>query len=116
MILDDSWYDKAACKKSGTDIFYADFNESGSSGKKKTSEAKKICKRCSVAAECLSYAFNSDERYGVWGTFSTRERLALRRNIDIEIMTIEIAKSIIEEPVAISKNNFKHIVFTKEKI
>jgi hypothetical protein len=116
MNVDEEWYSKAECRNSGTDIFYADFTEAGSSGKKKTNEAKKICKRCSVSAECFTYAFNADERYGVWGSFSTRERLAIRRNIDIEIMTVEIAKSIVLQSVGISKINFKHLVFTKEKI
>lgn len=110
------WYEKAACKDQGADIFYADFSEQGSSGKKKTGDAKKMCRRCEVVAECLTFAFNNDERYGVWGSLSTRERLSLKRNLQIDKMTTEIASSILLEPAGKIKNNFKHIVFIKEKI
>ena len=111
-----SWYEFAACKTQGPDIFYADFTEPGSSGKKKTNEAKKICKHCPVSAECLTYAFNNDERYGVWGSFSTRERLALKRHLEIEEITVKIASGILSESVGRMKYNFKHLIFTKEKI
>jgi WhiB family redox-sensing transcriptional regulator len=42
-------------------------------------DAKAICRRCPVIAACLDYALASDERFGVWGGMSERERHALRR-------------------------------------
>ena len=44
-----------------------------------TREAKKICVGCEVRAECLSYALANDERFGIWGGLSERERRRLKR-------------------------------------
>ena len=41
--------------------------------------AKDLCSRCHVRAECLEYALNNNERYGIWGGKSTRERLIILR-------------------------------------
>ncbi|WP_407672362.1 WhiB family transcriptional regulator [Parafrankia discariae] len=30
-------------------------------------EAKRICSGCEVRAECLEYALENDERFGIWG-------------------------------------------------
>jgi WhiB family redox-sensing transcriptional regulator len=32
-----------------------------------------------VKAECLSYALSNDERFGIWGGLSERERRRLKR-------------------------------------
>ena len=42
-------------------------------------DAKKICTGCDVRAECLSYALSNDERFGIWGGLSERERRRLKR-------------------------------------
>ncbi len=39
------------------------FPEKGGS----TREAKKVCTGCEVRAECLEYALEHDERFGIWG-------------------------------------------------
>jgi hypothetical protein len=44
-----------------------------------TREAKKICTGCEVKAQCLEYALANDERFGIWGGLSERERRRLRR-------------------------------------
>ena len=41
--------------------------------------AKDMCSRCLVVQECLVYALNNNERYGIWGGKSTRERLMILR-------------------------------------
>lgn len=51
------------------------FPEKGGS----TREAKRICAGCDVRAECLEYALAHDERFGVWGGLSERERHRLTR-------------------------------------
>jgi WhiB family redox-sensing transcriptional regulator len=42
-------------------------------------EAAAICERCPVQAACLEYALEHDERFGIWGGLSPRERARLRR-------------------------------------
>ena len=44
-----------------------------------TREAKRICGECPVRAECLEYALEEDERFGIWGGMSERERRKLKR-------------------------------------
>ena len=37
-------------------------------------EAKEICHRCPLEAECLQFALEHEERFGVWGGASETER------------------------------------------
>ncbi len=66
------WHEKALCAQTDPEAF---FPEKGGS----TREAKKICTGCEVRAECLSYALAHDERFGIWGGLSERERRRLKR-------------------------------------
>ncbi len=38
-----------------------------------------MCTSCEVRVECLDYALANDERFGIWGGLSERERRRLRR-------------------------------------
>lgn len=67
-----AWQEQALCAQTGGDFF---FPEPGSSVR----EAKRICGLCEIRAECLEYALSNDERFGVWGGLSEKERLSLRR-------------------------------------
>lgn len=42
-------------------------------------EAKAVCAGCPVAALCLEYALENDERAGVWGSKTPAERRKLAR-------------------------------------
>ena len=44
---------------------------------------------CSVRLECLLYAHNKNEEYGIWGGLSRRERNALARKAERNGMTLE---------------------------
>ncbi|GGU22912.1 transcriptional regulator WhiB [Streptomyces lavendofoliae] len=67
-----SWQDTALCAQTGPDFFFPD---PGSS----TREAKRLCAACDIREACLEYALTHDERFGVWGGLSEKERYALRR-------------------------------------
>lgn len=45
----------------------------------KVSPAKKICATCTVRVECLEYALDHHEKFGIWGGLSERQRRKLRR-------------------------------------
>ncbi len=64
---DNGWRDKAACKSLDTNIFF------GSPKSENISLAKKICKNCSVNAECLKSALTY-QYHGVWGNTTEEER------------------------------------------
>jgi WhiB family redox-sensing transcriptional regulator len=42
-----------------------------------TRAAKAVCAACPVRPECLAYALERGERFGVWGGMSERERRRL---------------------------------------
>ena len=68
------WQERALCSQTDPEAF---FPEKGGS----TREAKRICNRCEVKAECLEYALGHDERFGIWGGLSERERRRLKRRV-----------------------------------
>jgi WhiB family redox-sensing transcriptional regulator len=67
------WQEKALCAQTDPEAF---FPEKGGS----TREAKRVCTSCEVRAECLEYALENDERFGIWGGLSERERRRMRRS------------------------------------
>jgi WhiB family transcriptional regulator, redox-sensing transcriptional regulator len=69
---EQGWQDRALCAETDPEAF---FPEKGGS----TREAKRICTGCEVRAECLEFALGNDERFGIWGGLSERERRRLRR-------------------------------------
>lgn len=69
---EQDWQERALCAQTDPEAF---FPEKGGS----TREAKRICSGCEVRAECLEYALGHDERFGIWGGLSERERRRLRR-------------------------------------
>ena len=68
----EEWQDRALCAETDPEAF---FPEKGGS----TREAKRICSGCEVRSECLEYALAHDERFGIWGGLSERERRRLKR-------------------------------------
>ncbi len=75
-VVDDdnplSWQTDALCAQTDPEAF---FPEKGGS----TRDAKRICTTCEVKGQCLDYALQNDERFGIWGGLSERERRRLRR-------------------------------------
>ncbi len=71
------WMDRGLCHQTDPEAF---FPEKGGS----TREAKTICARCPVAAECLDYALDNDERFGIWGGLSERERRKIKRALQAD--------------------------------
>ncbi len=67
-----SWQGRALCAQTDPEAF---FPEKGGS----TREAKRVCVGCDVKAECLEYALANDERFGIWGGLSERERRKLKK-------------------------------------
>lgn len=66
----EPWMDDGLCAQTSPEAF---FPERGGS----TRDAKRICVGCDVKAQCLDYALANNERFGVWGGLSERERRAL---------------------------------------
>ena len=69
---EQEWQERALCAQTDPEAF---FPEKGGS----TREAKRICAGCEVRSECLEYALEHDERFGIWGGLSERERRRLKK-------------------------------------
>ena len=66
-----AWRLEALCAETDPEAF---FPEKGGS----TRDAKRVCTGCTVRAECLEFALANDERFGIWGGLSERERRRVR--------------------------------------
>ena len=41
--------------------------------------AKEVCRGCEVRHDCLEFALQNGEKFGIWGGLSERERRRIRR-------------------------------------
>jgi hypothetical protein len=71
LIKPEPWMAEGLCGQTDPEMF---FPEKGGS----TKNAKKICAVCPVRQQCLDYALEGDQRFGIWGGLSERERRRLR--------------------------------------
>ncbi|UCR90324.1 WhiB family transcriptional regulator [Mycetocola spongiae] len=67
-----AWQADSLCAQTDPEAF---FPEKGGS----TRDAKRICTSCEVRSQCLEYALKNDERFGIWGGLSERERRKLKK-------------------------------------
>jgi WhiB family redox-sensing transcriptional regulator len=68
----EPWMDDASCASVGGDLF---FPETGGD----VYAPKRVCAACGVRAQCLQYALDHGERFGVWGGLTANERTLLRK-------------------------------------
>ena len=80
------WQNRANCMGVDPDLF---FPERGAS----TREAKEVCRGCVVREDCLEYALDNGEKFGIWGGLSERERRRLRRARAMSLRPAEVAAS-----------------------
>lgn len=64
---DYSWQERGACRGVDADLFFP-------ASEDETLPAKAICGTCPVRLACLAFALERNERFGVWGGLSERER------------------------------------------
>lgn len=64
------WQSDARCAEVDPEIF---FPKRGGSAK----AARAVCNHCAVRAQCLEYALDNKELFGIWGGASERERRRL---------------------------------------
>jgi len=71
LVASPGWWFAGLCAQTDPELF---FPEKGGSVR----EAKAVCAGCPVRAQCLEHALAHDERFGVWGGLSERERRRLK--------------------------------------
>jgi WhiB family redox-sensing transcriptional regulator len=68
-----AWQNLALCSQTDPEVFFPERGES-------TRDAKRVCLGCEVRVKCLQYALEHDEKFGVWGGLSERERRKLKKH------------------------------------
>lgn len=66
------WVEEALCAQIDPEMFFPDKGGNARA-------AKRICEQCTVRAECLAFALDHDERFGIWGGVSERDRRELKK-------------------------------------
>ncbi len=77
------WKNNAACtgNNSGS-VFYAPLHpEPKAMRLRRERRAKALCASCPVRETCLEQAIAVDERFGIWGGMTRRERNALAAHV-----------------------------------
>ena len=82
------WHARAACRGSDVDFFPSRAEVPDgvplTRGTSVTLEAidacTAICDECPVRSECLEFALTNNERFGVWGGLTFRQRARIRRH------------------------------------
>ncbi|MEU5365441.1 WhiB family transcriptional regulator [Streptomyces sp. NPDC005925] len=71
------WLRRAACVGEDPELFFP----VGTSGPalRDVDAAKRVCARCEVITECLTFALNSGQTSGVWGGTCEEERSDMLR-------------------------------------
>ena len=69
----------AACKGADPDLFFGPDAEFVTARQQREAAAKAICAGCPVRLECLAYALDTSQAYGIWGGANEDERRAMRR-------------------------------------
>jgi WhiB family redox-sensing transcriptional regulator len=69
----EDWRLEAACRGVDPDLFYPGRGVS-------TGPAKATCATCAVREPCLDFALSTNEKFGIWGGQSERQRRRTRRD------------------------------------
>ncbi len=83
------WVLEANCRGRTHLFFSPDDSETRSDRRRREAQAKQVCQECAVRVTCLEEAFKSDERFGIWGGLTERERRAARRARPISLPVAE---------------------------
>lgn len=71
------WQNRAECRGEDPELFFP----VGHTGPAvfQIEEAKRVCRRCDVREQCLEWALENGQDYGVWGGMSEDDRRELKR-------------------------------------
>lgn len=72
-VREEAWIGDAACREHDPSIWFVSPGHS-----KGVAQARLICSTCPAATDCLDYALRVNERHGIYGGFTARERMQMR--------------------------------------
>lgn len=74
---DSNWRARAACLSCPPDLFFP--GDRSQVAIERMERAKAICRDCAVKGECLKFALDTFQEYGIWGGTDEKERQRIRR-------------------------------------
>jgi WhiB family redox-sensing transcriptional regulator len=76
---EDGWAARGACRHSDPELFFPVATRGPAL--RQLERAKRVCARCPVRIQCLDYALETGQDFGVWGGMSEEERRLMRRRL-----------------------------------
>ena len=74
------WQEDAACRKYDNELFFGpEQGESELEKQAREMRAKAVCHSCPVREPCLEFAMETNQKYGIWGGHTDKERASLKR-------------------------------------
>jgi len=74
------WQQRAACRDAEPDLFFPTCDDfTAVENARQLVAAAKVCHACTVRRECLTYAVDSGQRFGIWAGHTPRDLRTLRR-------------------------------------
>lgn len=73
------WHDYAKCKDVDKEVFFLPYGSRASDKNEREAKALAVCKECPVIEQCLQFALDTEEYYGVWGGTTPEQRIAIIR-------------------------------------
>lgn len=72
------WQEDAACRSVDPELFFHPDQERGPDKEERTRQAKLVCVNCTVKEECLNFAVDTRQDFGVWGGLDEDELYTYR--------------------------------------
>ncbi|MGY5032953.1 WhiB family transcriptional regulator [Streptomyces sp. 900116325] len=69
-----AWQNEAACRGMNSSVFFSPASERGKARRRREEAARAICRDCPVSNPCGRFARASQQKYGVWGGYTERDR------------------------------------------
>ena len=73
----DDWRHRAACRDEDPELFFPIGTDGPALAQ--VEQAKAVCRRCHVQADCLQWSLDAREQHGIWGGTTPQERAELLR-------------------------------------
>ena len=73
---DTKWRSRAACSSCPPELFFP--SGSSEAALESAERAKRVCETCDVRTECLNFALDTRQEFGIWGGTDEKDRARIR--------------------------------------
>jgi WhiB family redox-sensing transcriptional regulator len=80
----ENWRGRAACLNCPPDLFFP--GDRSQIAEERSDEAKQVCRSCRVSDECLAFALETNQGFGIWGGTDPQDRARIRRRQRVALL------------------------------